>query len=255
MGLQEDEVEDLLLRAKHSEGIPFENSEMEFIRNMARDVLNLKTRQTEIEALLGADVARIAPNLTTLVGPLLSAELLAAAGGLMCLAKLHPHQLQTLGYKRFPNIGVIARHSALRFCPPKLRTQVAQILANSLVSAVRVDAFRNARKDEKLLSRLKKTIEDASSTMKPPKKVTSVPSHQHMSSHQNGKVPKDQNSQQKQNGKNYPISNPSSPSSPSNPNNKSIIVKPKDTVVMDATILLSSLAIGVYSWYSLIKRE
>lgn len=223
LGLQEEEIEDLLLKAKHSAGIPFESSEMDFLKNLANDILNLKTRINEVDALLGYDVARIAPNLTALAGNHLSAELLAAAGGLMCLAKLQANKLQVLGQKRFPNIGVISRHPALRFCHPKIRLSVAQTFTRSIVACVRVDAFRNARKDERLLSRQKKLIEESLQAPPPTKAL------------QNGRMKTEST---KQNGK----------------TGSQLMKLPPTTFAVDATIILTTIAVGSY-FYHLFQKS
>lgn len=103
----------------------------------------------------------IAPNLCSLIGPTLGAELIALAGGLEKLAKLPASSIQILGaekalfrYKQGigtpPKHGIIFRHHLVRSLRTKKRGKMARFLANKISMAVRADVFTKKRIDDEL---------------------------------------------------------------------------------------------------------
>lgn len=130
----------------------------------------------EGRAALARDVTRAAdrvmPNSSALVGGLVAARLLAAAGSLDALARLPGSGLQVLGARTAlfshirsgtppPKHGLIFQHRRVHGAPMAVRGRVARALAARLAIAARIDRYRgetdpsfieaaNARIDEVL---------------------------------------------------------------------------------------------------------
>ncbi|NLX50457.1 MAG: RNA-processing protein [Methanospirillum sp.] len=123
----------------------------------------LRALLAEIEALaasraaLAKDVTRAAnrvlPNCSALVGGLVAARLLAAAGSLDALARLPGSGIQVLGARTAlfshirsgtppPKHGLVFQHRRVHNAPPGRRGRVARVLASRLAIAARIDRFR-----------------------------------------------------------------------------------------------------------------
>jgi nucleolar protein 56 len=108
-------------------------------------------------AALARDVTRgagqILPNCSALVGGLVAARLLAAAGSLDALARLPGSGLQVLGARTAlfshirsgtppPKHGLIFQHRRVHGAPLAIRGRVARALAARLAIAARIDRYR-----------------------------------------------------------------------------------------------------------------
>lgn len=115
---------------------------------------------TAARSALARDVTRAAdrvlPNASALVGGLVAARLLGAAGSLDALARLPGSGLQVLGARTAlfshiragtppPKHGLIFQHRRVHNAPPALRGRVARVLAARLAIAVRIDRYRGER--------------------------------------------------------------------------------------------------------------
>jgi nucleolar protein 56 len=111
----------------------------------------------EARSALARDVTRAAdrvlPNTSALVGGLVAARLLAAAGSLDALARLPGSGLQVLGARTAlfshirsgtppPKHGLIFQHRRVHNAPPAVRGRVARVLAARLAIAARIDRYR-----------------------------------------------------------------------------------------------------------------
>ncbi len=104
----------------------------------------------EIERALESELPQMAPNLTALLGPLLSARLIAQAGGLDRLARLPASTIQVLGAERAffehlrgrappPRHGLLFLHPDVQSAPRALRGKLARALAGKAAIAARLD--------------------------------------------------------------------------------------------------------------------
>lgn len=96
---------------------------------------------------------RVMPNSSELVGGLVAARLMAAAGSLDALARLPASGLQVLGAKSAlfshiragtppPKHGLIFQHRRVHNAPLAVRGRVARVLASRLAIAARIDRYR-----------------------------------------------------------------------------------------------------------------
>lgn len=109
---------------------------------------------------------RTAPNLTELLGPSLTARLVAAAGGLHRLATVSGARLQLLGSRRRPSptrgprYGFIYRAPRMTDLPPGRRAAYARSLAALAVIAARADAFTHRSIASALVARRDRRVSE-----------------------------------------------------------------------------------------------
>ncbi|MCE2055475.1 hypothetical protein HAX54_042698 [Datura stramonium] len=98
----------------------------------------------------------IAPNLSVVVGNVVAAKLMGAAGGLWSLAKMPLCDVEVLGAKRknlrgFPShiydvrpvgAGYINQSEIFKSAPPSFRIQTYQLVARKCIFAARMDSIR-----------------------------------------------------------------------------------------------------------------
>jgi nucleolar protein 56 len=108
-----------------------------------------------LQAAVAAAAPRRAPNLSSLLGPDLTARLLAQAGGLERLARLPASTIQVLGAERAffehlrgrappPRHGLLFLHPAIQSAPRLERGKLARALAGKAAIAARLDRAGSA---------------------------------------------------------------------------------------------------------------
>ena len=119
---------------------------------LAKAILGLREARKATEMDVSGTVQALAPNLSTLAGPVLAARLISRAGGLSRLAKMPSSRVQVMGAEKSlfkhlkgiapsPKHGIIFRHPAVIGSAKKLRGRVARTLAAKLAIAARLDHF------------------------------------------------------------------------------------------------------------------
>merc|ERR1719149_562170 len=119
------------------------------------DIANILQLCDQVVSLSEYRVQAIAPNLTTVVGELVGARLIAHAGSLMNLAKQPASTVQILGAEKAlfralktkhdtPKYGLIYHASLIGQTSPKHKGKVSRILAAKTALAIRVDALGDA---------------------------------------------------------------------------------------------------------------
>ncbi len=142
-----------------------------FRENIDRLRLLRRNIEKEIEDI----VTKIAPNLSEIAGPLITARLLEKAGSLERFAFLPGSKIQILGaekslYKalarmrrgkraKTPKHGIIFLHPFIRSLPKKKRGKMARYMAAKLAIAARLDYFRGEL-DEKLSEEVRRKYEE-----------------------------------------------------------------------------------------------
>jgi len=136
---------------------------------LARDVVR---QRRSLESRLTAGMKELAPNLTYLAGPILSARLVALAGGLEPLARLPAGTVQTLGAEkalfrhlregsRPPKHGVLFQHPWIHRAPRWQRGALTRIFAGKLVIAARADAYSKRFIADRLKEQVEKAMAEA----------------------------------------------------------------------------------------------
>ena len=105
-----------------------------------------------LQQQIETDMEAIAPNTSSIIGPLIGARLIALAGGMQKMAMLPASTIQILGAEkalfRFkkdggkpPKHGVIFQHSLVNCAPKTNRGKIARLLATKLSTAIKADVF------------------------------------------------------------------------------------------------------------------
>lgn len=131
----------------------------EQLRALAGQVVDLDERATELRASIERFTPEVAPNLSSMAGPVLAARLIALAGGLKQLARSTSGTVQVLGAEDAlfahlrgdapsPKHGVIYTHEYVRGTAPEHRGSAARALAGKLTLGARVDYYSGERRPE-----------------------------------------------------------------------------------------------------------
>ena len=119
-------------------------------RSLAAFFLDAQETRKAIEAALEVSVPRRMPNLSRLLGAVLTARMVAQAGGLDRLARLPASTIQVLGAEKAffehlrgrappPRHGWLFVHPEIQGAPKRLRGKLARALAAKVAIAARLD--------------------------------------------------------------------------------------------------------------------
>lgn len=123
------------------------------LRPLLAEIEGLAAARTALARDVTRAADRVLPNCAALVGGLVAARLLAAAGSLDALARLPGSGLQVLGARTAlfshirsgtppPKHGLIFQHRRVHGAPPAVRGRVARVLSARLAMAARIDRYR-----------------------------------------------------------------------------------------------------------------
>lgn len=145
--------------ADRSMGTEITDEDLENIQSLAEQVVQFTEYRTQLASYLSARMTAIAPNLTTLVGELVGARLIAHAGSLMNLSKSPASTIQILGAEKAlfralktkhdtPKYGLIYHASLIGQASGKNKGKMARVLAAKTALGLRVDALQDWGDDE-----------------------------------------------------------------------------------------------------------
>jgi len=145
----ETEVKEL---AEISMGTEISEDDLENIIYLCDQVISISEYRSQLYDYLKNRMSAIAPNLTTMVGELVGARLIAHAGSLMNLAKHPASTVQILGAEKAlfralktkhdtPKYGLIYHASLIGQAAPKYKGKISRVLAAKAALSIRVDAL------------------------------------------------------------------------------------------------------------------
>lgn len=105
-----------------------------------------------LEESIRENMKKVAPNLTSVAGPLLGARLIMLAGGLERLARMPASTIQIIGAEKAlfrykhgegtpPKHGIIFQHHLMKQVKPSQRGKVARLIATKCATAAKADVF------------------------------------------------------------------------------------------------------------------
>jgi nucleolar protein 56 len=190
-GIPKAKAEQIVKKAETSMGAELQETDMEKIQTLCKNVLNLYQLRQELEDYIDAVMDEIAPNTKALVGSLLGARLIAIAGGLTNLARRPASTIQVLGAEkalfrslktgtRPPKHGIIFQHALLHEAKKWQRGKIARALAGKIAIAARTDAFGGRYIGNELKADLEKRVEEIHEKYSepPPKTTEKKPKHE-----------------------------------------------------------------------------
>jgi len=145
--------------AEISMGTEITATDEKFILNLADQVIELANYRETLNEYLKNRMKAIAPNLTTMVGELVGAKLIAHAGSLINLAKYPASTIQILGAEKAlframrtkhntPKYGLIYQASLVGQSHQKIKGKVSRTLAAKCSVCIRVDALGESENAE-----------------------------------------------------------------------------------------------------------
>jgi len=149
----ETEIKEL---SQVSMGTDISAEDMENIAELCGQVIDLSAYRDQLWDYLRSRMTAIAPNLSTLVGELVGARLIAHTGSLITLAKYPASTIQILGAekalfralkvknKKTPKYGLIYHASLIGQAPTKGKGKIARVLAAKAALCARVDALADS---------------------------------------------------------------------------------------------------------------
>jgi nucleolar protein 56 len=152
-------------------GAEFTESDLLAIGNLAKAVDDLYRMRTELEEYIASMMSSLAPNISTLAGPLIGARLISLAGSLKELAQKPSSTVQVFGAEKAlfraiktgadpPKHGIIYRVTEINTAPYWQRGKIARSLAGKLSIAARIDAYSDKNMGEKLREEFLTRVEE-----------------------------------------------------------------------------------------------
>lgn len=146
--------------ASESMGVDFAKDELGAIQGFAKNLRDMFAERNRIEKLVTDVATEVAPNLSSLLGGLIAAKLIAKAGSLESLAFSPASTIQTLGAEtslfqhlkdgtKPPKHGILFQHGLVNTAPKWQRGRMSRHLSGYAMLAARFDHF-----DRKLSPRL-----------------------------------------------------------------------------------------------------
>jgi nucleolar protein 56 len=130
---------------------------------------SVKQEISRLESEIQKQILVLAPNICSVIGPILSARMLSCAGSLDKLAKLPSSSIQLLGAEkalfrfkkeggRPPKHGVIFQHGLINMAPKRFRGRYARVLSARISLAAKADAFTKRDISRELASDLEAAV-------------------------------------------------------------------------------------------------
>jgi nucleolar protein 56 len=178
-GLPKDKAKKIAEIAQISMGANISEEDLKWIKSFAEEILNLYKLRESIEEYIDKVMQEIAPNMSSLVGSVISARLISIAGGLDNLAKMPASTLQVLGAEkalfralktgsRPPKHGIIFQYALIHQAPKWLRGKIARVLSGKLSIASRLDAFEGEFIGEQLKKNVIEKVNEIKEKYKSP---------------------------------------------------------------------------------------
>ncbi|MBI4043570.1 MAG: NOP58 family protein [Candidatus Diapherotrites archaeon] len=145
-------AKEIACKAGESAGALLNSKEAYALKSAAKLCLSVSAQRRELGAFIESECKELVPNLHQLLGGMLAAKLLRAAGGLERLAFMPSSAVQVLGAEKAlfahlkehakpPKHGLIFQFPLVKKFPSKKRGKMARFLAGKISIAARVDAY------------------------------------------------------------------------------------------------------------------
>lgn len=158
-------------RAGRSMGVDLGEKDLEEIRKLAKEVLDLQSMRSSFEEYEIEFAKELCPNLTYLIEAPLAAKLIAHAGSLKRLANMPASTIQVLGaekalfkhlrnHTKSPKHGILFQHPWVNSAPKKKRGKIARLLSTKIAIALKADFYSKNFIAEKLKADLDRRMDE-----------------------------------------------------------------------------------------------
>ncbi|MDE1842522.1 MAG: ribonucleotide-diphosphate reductase subunit beta [Thaumarchaeota archaeon] len=163
-GFPEEKAEMLSLLQKKSRGGQISDENLAIVQGIAKQILDLFELRQSLEKHIEAQMEKVAPNTTVILGSAVGARVLAKAGSLKRLATMPASTIQVLGAEKAlfralktgaqpPKHGLLFQHQLVHSAPRWQRGKIARAIAAKAAIGARVDVYGGGR-NETLLEKL-----------------------------------------------------------------------------------------------------
>ena len=170
-GYSKNRILEIIEAAKESSGAELNKNELTIIMQQAELLKTMIKERENIEEHITTLVEEVAPNTAAIIGPKLTARLIAKAGSLRKLAMFPASTIQLLGAEKAlfialrkggkpPKHGIIFQHPYINQSPKSVRGKIARLLAGKIAIAVRTDVFGGEYIGDKLAEEVRKKVEE-----------------------------------------------------------------------------------------------
>ncbi len=157
-GFPEEKAEMLSLLQKKSRGGQISDDNLVIVQNIAKQILDLFELRQSLEKHIEAQMEKVAPNTTVILGSAVGARVLAKAGSLKRLATMPASTIQVLGAEKAlfralktgaqpPKHGLLFQHQLVHAAPRWQRGKIARAIAAKAAIGARVDVYGGGRND------------------------------------------------------------------------------------------------------------
>jgi len=167
----EGKAKEIEERAGRSIGVELGGKDLDKIRELAAEVLDMHTLRDSLEEYEVVVTKEVCPNLTYLIDATLAAKLIAHAGSLKRLANMPASTIQVLGAEKAlfkhlrkhtkpPKHGILFQHPWVNCAPKKDRGRIARLLSTKIAIALKADYYTKHFIAEKLKADLDKRMDE-----------------------------------------------------------------------------------------------
>jgi len=164
----ETRIKKLLDLASNSMG---SDIDIEILQGYTKQIVSLDNYRIEMEDYLDHLMEKVAPNMRTIIGSLVSAKLIAKAGSLEKLAFMPASRIQLLGAEkalyRFlktgekrPKHGLIFQWNQIRSAKPYHRGKIARMVSGKIGLATKLDFFDGDYLGDELMKEIEEKINE-----------------------------------------------------------------------------------------------
>jgi nucleolar protein 56 len=170
-GLTREISEILVKNAENSMGANLREEDLKEIIEFSKHLVQFYESRKHLEMYLEETLGQVAPNILALLGPTLSARLLAITGGLDNLARKSASTIQVLGAEkalfrslrsgtRPPKHGLIFQHKDIHQAPRWQRGKIARALAGKAAIAARLDAYHGEYRGKEIQKEFENRVKE-----------------------------------------------------------------------------------------------
>jgi len=186
-GFPDSKIEMLVLATKKSRGGEITDENLEILKILANQVLQLHKIRKDLEDNIEKQMNTQLPNVSAILGTSVGARILARAGSLKKFASIAASTIQVLGAEKAlfrslktgsqpPKHGILFQHALVHSAPRWQRGKIARAIAAKAAIAARVDQYGEGL-NQTLLDKLNVRVDEIGKKYKEPTERVSKPDY------------------------------------------------------------------------------
>ncbi|HZY47293.1 MAG TPA: C/D box methylation guide ribonucleoprotein complex aNOP56 subunit [Candidatus Bathyarchaeia archaeon] len=171
LGIPQERSRIISEAALKSSGADLSRPDLLWLQEVCGTVLQMYKLRDTAEKYTDKIMMEVAPNMTGVLGAVLSAKILSMAGGLENVAKMPASTIQVLGAEkalfrtlktgaRPPKHGIIFQFAPIHQAPKWMRGRASRAVAGKLAIASRMDAYGGSNEGDRMRTALEKKLVD-----------------------------------------------------------------------------------------------